>query len=429
MNKKNILFIDPPMQRFMNFSKALVPLGLLYVAAEAKKQGHNVKVWDADYNPHGLALPFVEKANHYQEYINSLTNNHPIWEEAVQVFDHFRPDVIGITAISSKLASGLKLAEMYKTINPHVKVIFGGPHATTHAEEIIKNPYVDTVVRREGERAFFAALESNGIITGERIRDLDSLAWPAIETLHGLIGYLPRDLGVIMTSRGCPNSCSFCNSSSLWAGGVTYRSLEDVVEEAEHLNKDYGVSKVYVIDDTFTCINNRAREFARLMSRNNLQWSCLTRVDRTTEPLISSMKDSGCTLVKVGIESGSDEVLKLMNKKITAQQIRNAAEIFQKTSMPWIAYVMVGYPGANDIGQTKKLIEETNPTYVSPSHFTPYPGTAIFSQLGLDGKMDGKFHLFNHHSLTTAIPGTSSEQECLEFFKWADEWNKKRKDS
>src|SRR3989339_1066181 len=112
-----ILLIDPPFQKFMNFSKYYIPLGLLSIAGELQKNGHEVCVYDADYNPDGKSMPFIEKMEHYHTYLDALKNNdHPIWQEADRIFREFKPDVVGISLISTKFASGMIIAERYKKL-------------------------------------------------------------------------------------------------------------------------------------------------------------------------------------------------------------------------------------------------------------------------------------------------------------------------
>jgi radical SAM superfamily enzyme YgiQ (UPF0313 family) len=176
MEYKKVLLVDPPFQKFMNFSKAYSPLGLLYIAGELKRKEYEVYVYDADYHPHGESLPFITKMERYNQYLDALQNhNHPIWLESEKIIEEIKPDVVGLSLISTKLVSGLYLAEKFKKFGVK-RIIAGGPHVSMHPEEVLDNPHIDAVVIGEGERVFEEAMQRDGLIRAERINDLDNLA-------------------------------------------------------------------------------------------------------------------------------------------------------------------------------------------------------------------------------------------------------------
>jgi len=418
---KKILLIDPPFQKFMNFSKNGIPIGLLSLAGELKKNGHSVNVLDSDYNPDGIPYPFMAKIEHYDEYLKNLDNNHhPIWKNIESQIDGLNPDVMGISMISTKLKSGLKVAQIAKDLGVE-RVIAGGPHITICPEDVLKeNSNIDAVVQGEGEKVFEGALYEK-IVKADRIKDLNSLAWPARESLIGLENYKPNDLGFVMTARGCPGSCNFCCSESLWGRQVRLRNMEEVIREMDSIHKDYGTNKFYLIDDTFTLRKKRVDEFCDSISDRNYEWSCLTRVDRLEGNMLEKMMESGCSMIKVGIESGSQKVLDLMNKKISISQIKYATKLLNEHSMPWLAYIMVGVPGETsaDVDKTMELIGEVNPSYISAAIYTPYPGTG-FSKQG--NKIDFAREEANHHSMKV-LAGDVPREKIIEFMKFADKYN------
>jgi len=253
-----ILLIDPPFQRFMDFKKYYTPLGLLYIAAELQKRDHTVWVYDADYNPEGKSFDFLEKMEHYPLYIEGLEDDkHAIWGEVEEVFDQIKPDIVGISLISTKLASGMEVARRFKKMGAK-RIVCGGPHVSIKPEEVLSNPYVDSVIVGEGEDIFEDALKERKIVA-ERIIDLDRVSFPARERLYNLFNYAPKDLGMIISSRGCPFNCSFCCSELLWGRTVVYRSLDNIMDEITFINKEYGTTDFYIIDDDFTC--NKKRTF------------------------------------------------------------------------------------------------------------------------------------------------------------------------
>jgi len=417
---KKVLLIDPPFQKFMDFSKNGIPLGLLSLAGSLKKNGHSVQVLDSDYNPNGTPYPFMGKIEHYDEYLKNLKNGgHPIWEDIASQIEKSSPDVVGVSLISTKLKSGLRVAEIAKNLGVK-RVIAGGPHVSIFPQDALSSPYVDSVVLGEGENVFEKALSSD-IVKADRIKDIGSLAWPSRESLIGLDSYHPNDLGFVMTSRGCPGSCNFCCSEVLWGKGVRKRDISDVLEEMDSIHDSYGTNKFYIVDDTFTLGKKRVSEFCEGIGKRGYDWSCLTRVDRLDQNMLENMIGSGCSMVKVGIESGSQNVLNLMNKEITVSQVRDAAELLNKNSMPWLSYIMVGVPGETsaDVDKTMKLIKDIKPSYVSAAIYTPYPGTG-FSKQG--NGVDFAREEANHHSMKV-LAGDVPREKIVEFMEFADKYN------
>lgn len=419
-----VLLVDPPFQKFMDFSKYYIPLGLLHIAAELKKKGHEVCVYDADYNPGGKSMPFIEKMEHYHSYVEGLNDDsHPIWVEADNIFKNFKPDVVAISIVSTKFPSAMKLASRYKKLGVK-RIICGGPHVTIHPDEVLAEENVDSVVVGEGEMAFERALTEEKVVA-ERIKNLSEISWPAREDLYNISNYKPNDLGIIMTSRGCPFNCNFCCSDVLWGRNVVYRTIDDVVAEILDINKKYGTKNFYIADDTFTCNKARVLDFCGRIKDMNFTWSCLTRVDTVDKETILAMKSAGCKMIKVGLESGNERVLGLMNKRIRKADVIRAAEIFKECDVPWMTYLIVGVPGETEaeVDETVEFIKEIKPTYVSFSVFTPYPGTVFYQQLGLH-KIP--YHLFNHHNLSSEYTKISPEK-IMQVASFSDEWNSRSK--
>lgn len=424
---KKVLLIDPPFQKFMGFSKEGIPIGLLSLAGKLKRDGYSVNVLDSDYNPNGTPYPFIAKIEHYQEYLKNLNNeNHSIWKDITSQINDLRPDIVGISMISTKLKSGLRVAQIAKNLGVK-KVIAGGPHITIHPEEALEpNSPIDSIVQGEGdgEGVFERALNER-FVKADRIKNIKSLAWPARESLIGLSDYKQNDLGFIMTARGCPSSCNFCCSEILWEKRVTSRDIGDVINEMDSVHQNYGVNKFYLVDDTFTLNKKRVNKFCEDILDRNYEWSCLTRVDRLDENMLENMAKSGCSLIKVGIESGSQKVLDLMNKGISISQIENAAKLLNKSSMKWLAYIMVGVPGelSDDVNKTMGLVNRLKPSYVSAAVYTPYSGTGFLkNQKGINFALEEA----NHHSLNV-LAGDISREKIVEFMEFSDKYNSESK--
>lgn len=193
--------------------------------------------------------------------------------------------------------------------------------------------------------------------------------------------YSSEDMGLIMTSRGCPFSCTFCATDSRQ---VRYRSIEHILREIRHVKDAYGTVHFTLKDDSFTVNRKRVADFCDALTRENLRigWECNTRVDLVSEEMLRGMKRAGCNSVKVGIESGSESVLERMNKRITLDQIRAAAKLFRKAGIHWTGYFLIGTPGETkeDIYRTLDFMYEIKPDFAAIGVYEPFPETVMFHE-------------------------------------------------
>jgi anaerobic magnesium-protoporphyrin IX monomethyl ester cyclase len=420
-----VLLIDPPFYRLIGFYNRYFPLSLVNVGTVLQKAGHEVVVYDADTNENPCAMDYTRLPDHYRRYLASFREaDHPVWQEVRRTIEQFRPDVIGISIWTTYAAAAFHVARISKQIDPTCPVLMGGPHATVRAEEVLSIcPDVNYVVRGEGENTALelaqaiagwgrgsnpqSAILSPPASTGgrnpqleaipglsfradgfikhnpprERIRNLDDLPLPDRSLLKNEKTYSSEDMGLVMTSRGCPFSCSFCATD---ARQVRYRSIEHVLAEVRDVKSAYGTTQFSFKDDSFTVNKTRVAEFCAALTRENLHigWECNTRVDLVNEEMLRDMKRAGCNSIKVGIESGSEAELARMNKGVTLDQARRAAALFQKSGIHWTGYFLIGTPGETlkDIYKTLDFMYEIRPDFASIGVYEPFPGTAMFEE-------------------------------------------------
>jgi radical SAM superfamily enzyme YgiQ (UPF0313 family) len=440
-----VLLIDPPFYRLIGFYNRYFPIGLVSVGTALRDAGHEVIVYDADINENPSVIGNTCLTRYYPQYLDSFHQpDNAIWAEVRDTLTAVRPDVVGITMCTTYAAAGFHVAQMSKAINPACPVMVGGPHATARAEEILRIcPDVDYVVRGEGEvtaRELIAAIAPVcsvparaykgtpcGVTTSapldaiqglsfrvggsirhnpprERIRDLDAFSPPDRALMMNKDTYSPEDMGLIMTSRGCPFACTFCATDSRQ---VRYRSIAHVLREIRHVRDTYRTVHFTLKDDSFTVNKKRVAEFCDALIRENLRigWECNTRVDLVSEEMLRGMKRAGCNSVKVGIESGSEQVLARMNKRITVDQIRTAARLFRKVGLHWTGYFLMGTPGETreDIYKTLDFMYEIKPDFAAIGVYEPFPETVMFHEgirLGLfkpDMSMDEFYTVRPNH--------------------------------
>lgn len=393
---KRVIFIQPPFERTMGYRRYYTHPGLLSLAAVVEKGHHQVLVYDADYDVNGTSYDSISLMQNYQKYIEVLDdNNSPLWQEIKEVVGQYRPEIVCVSILTVTQESAKRVIKIAKEINPSVTIVVGGVHPTIRPEECIG--YADYVIRNEGENVILDIVNgilSKGIIQGTRVRDLDSLPFPAVHALYNLSNYNPRDLSMVISTRGCPNKCGFCCSSVIWNRMVTRKSVGYFVKEIAMLKNNYGISDFFICDDSFTYDQKWLFEFCVKIKLLNITWRCLCRLDMINEQIIALMKDAGCRNIKLGIESGSQRILDMVHKNIKVEDVYEIDKILSKSDIDWSAYFIVGFPEETieDIRKTQRMISNISAKGITVSVFTPYPETELYEGTYKDSKY------FSHHS-------------------------------
>jgi anaerobic magnesium-protoporphyrin IX monomethyl ester cyclase len=406
-----ILLIDPPFYRILGFYNRYFPVGITTVGTALKFKGYDVIIYDADFCDNPINIDLRKLPTFYSKYLNSFRNkNDIVWKEVYDVIKRYAPDIVGISLWTNNAASGFHISKICKEINPKCIVIMGGHHATVSANEVLNiSPHVDFVVRGQGELTIIELIDHlqrkksrfddiNGLSyrydnivkhNPDRIAswDIDEFPFPDRSLLMNEMKYTSEDLGLIMTSRGCPYNCTFCATNR----DYRYRSIESVLDEVRFVKNKYGTSQFCFKDDTFSVNKKRVNEICfRLIKYNyNITWECNIRIDHINKEMLNYMRQAGCNSIKVGIESGSDRILKMINKGITTEQIINGAKKLNQLGMFWTAYFLIGIPGEtiDDIYKTLNFMYKIKPNFASIGIFEPFPGTAMFN----DGVKRGLF--------------------------------------
>jgi radical SAM superfamily enzyme YgiQ (UPF0313 family)/Flp pilus assembly protein TadD len=372
-----ILLVNPPIALLDNAAKletlddqdnSKVPIGLYSLAALMIEAGHETRLANFALTPEPEALREIVA-----------------WE----------PDLLGFTTFTYNAPVTLTLARRVREAWPKGRIILGGVHATFVYEEILKRcPYIDFVAVGEAENSFselVARLEkgdsTEGIpgIAGRRADG--SLDWAGPAEPVADLGRLPIpakyfDYEIVSTSRGCPANCSFCCSPGMWGRRVRERPVAHVLEELRLLRDRYGRTQVLFKDETFTARPTRVRELCQAMvdEQINLWWTCDTRVDCLDEERLYWMRKAGCFLVSLGVESGSERMLRAMGKGTDLEKIRQGSRLARRFGMQVRFYVILGLPdeGSADLQATLDLVEACQPSSVAPAVLTVSPGTRIW---------------------------------------------------
>jgi len=358
------------------------PLGLGYVAAVLREEGHAVDFLD-------LALARGDRAG-----------------ALLQRAQAHRAQAIGFTVITPQYDECRTLVQKVKPELQDTRFIMGGPHPSALPEEVLREGVADVVVVSEGEETgpeLFKTLEEGGdlkavpgiaflddegqyVLTALRgkVMDLDSLPYPPWDILHpekyhGRIR--GRKRANVLTSRGCPYRCIFCARGP--SSGLPYRkrSIENVLEEIRRLYRNYGIGGFGFRDDIFTLDMDYTRELCDALCAEKLRiyWMCQTRVDKVDGDLLRKIKKAGCVTVEFGVESGSDTIREKLRKKVSKEQIRRAFRYCHELGIPTMAYFMIGTPWETPetVEETISFAKELRSTMTLFFLAIPYPGSEL----------------------------------------------------
>ena len=373
---KKILFIIPPTFDFADFV-ASSPTNVATIAAYLKKIGYELKVIDAG----------VHKIN---------------FDRIVSMTKEYGPDVVAIGCNFSTLHNPSRMvASMIKKEYKDVPILIGGNHATAVPEMILKDSSIDFVVIGEAEVAMpnlLRAIENssdlrkvNGLCINDNgsmvrtypsdfFKNMDELPFPD----YSLFDMSKYPLYNINSSRGCVFRCTYCASGVIYKRKYRPRSAKSIIDEMEYLIKNFGKKTVWFSDDLFGQDHKFVEELCNTLIERKLDitWSVITRA--TTVPLnqLQLMKDAGCTGISVGIESGDDEMLKVMKKDTNANAYRMSIPKVKKI-IRTRGFFLIGNIGETkkSVWNTFKLIKELRPDYGTFCPVVPLPGTEIYSQL------------------------------------------------
>jgi len=412
-------------------------LGLSYIASVLAHNGHNVAIYNADYLDTNEYLNQRQIFNNYDNYkvvLNDLNN--PLWKEIELKIRDSRPDVIGLTMLTANYKVDKIIAGIAKKINKDIKIVVGGTHATIDPDNTLKNDEFDYLVRGEGELTFLELVEgrdkksikglsykqNNKIIQNEKrpfIKDLDGLPFPSRDLFINSTNYI--DYGNVITGRGCPYTCVFCASQKIWERKVRLRSPQNVIEELKDLKNRFNPPIIYFIDDTFTLIKDRAKNICRkiIEEKINIPWKCDTRVDKLDYELVNLMKKAGCIRIKIGVETGSENMQNKIKKKLTLDKIREGVKIIKSVGLPLTVYLMAGFPGETnrDIKNTIEFAKEIDADYYSLSIVAPYLGTEIYDEFIKSGNNINKEHWeYFYHQSKFMILNNNIDPELIDEF-------------
>lgn len=387
-----IMFIEPPFYTLMQFQGFGFPVGLSMMGAILEEQGHEVQVVDGDFtrNAPRTQPDFLDPF--YGEYLEAVNDeNHPVFKELEERIQTFQPDIVGVGVMTPKVASAIRVFEAARRAAPKARLLVGGAHATIRAEEMLEAcPEIDTAVKGDGFSLLPAIIDAVAndkplprIMAGDPSRvDFSSLPQAGRHLLDRKDEYAFGELGLMVTTMGCPWRCTFCSTHTIWNKKRASRSAKSVVDEMIDVHRTYGIGNFSILDDVFTLEKDKVREMCELLIEADLgiNWTCCTHANIVHDDLIALMKKAGCTTVAIGIETGSPRMLKLVRKGLTHERVINAKNILEKHNMNWTGFFMVGLlnEGREDMYQTLDFMKKLDPPYAHLGVYANIPGTPLF---------------------------------------------------
>lgn len=419
-----ILFVHPHGSNWMSGMKdistvfnLMPPLGMLSIAAVLERAGIDVEIIDCYATPMPPA-------------------------ELVQEILRRGPDCLGISTTTSSFNEGYRVAAAVKDKAPQIFTLFGGAHACTIGAPLLDSfPAIDALVIGEGEnstlelaQAGFKGIgeipgvayrnaDGKGVLSGGRelIQNLDDLPFPAYHKLPHfpqsynlpLFSYPTAPNTSIISSRGCPYSCSYCDRS-VFSCGFRFNSPEYIVEHMAMLNRDFGIRHVSFYDDLFTFDRKRVAEFCEIKERKGLKvtYNCIARLEHVDSELLALLKRSGCWQVNFGIESGDPEIVKQHRKFLGLDEVGRKLQMVKEAGMRVKGLFMVGLPGEDETAIRRTIdyalslpLDEVNVT-----KFTPFPGAPIYRTIREQGEFDENWDLMNCLNFVFVPHGMTKQQ-------------------
>lgn len=432
-----ILFINPPTSHkdlygewdMSDVKSVSPPIGVLSIAALARDAGHAVYFIDAATLGYNLDMIFQE-------------------------MEDIDPDIVCITSMTISIDSAGNLAREIKNKYCNKPVILGGVHITALPEDTMRRyPAVDIGVLGEGEYTFMELVDrlehgggfqnivgiiyrkSTGTSVRNRSRDfisnLDRLPFPAWDLVKPTPKYRLSAYGTkednsfgLITSRGCPGQCIFCDKSVF---GKRFRahSAEYVVDQIQLLKETRGMVDFLFYDDFFVANKRRLKRICELLRERGLKisWSCCSRVDSVDPDVLKLMKENGCWMIEFGIESGSQKILDFMKKNITLEQTETGVRLTREAGIITKGNFIFG-----NLLETAETLEETinfaikiKIDYFQHTFLSPLPGSYIYEIASQYGEFDREWKKMSTFAINF-IPHGLTREELVYYSKYA--WRK-----
>ncbi|HZR68536.1 MAG TPA: radical SAM protein [Burkholderiales bacterium] len=411
------------------FANRMAPIGILSLASWLDKHGHETMLLDC-------LGPRAPKTT----------------EETVQRILAFKPDLVGFSTTTSAFLDGYDIASQIKQKHPEIKTIFGAVHPSSIGGQLLEYfPNADYLCVGEGEGTLvdladgkalrdvpnLVYRDGDNIVSNPRrarINDLDELPFPAWDKLDGfasgyhlpLFSYIKRYGTNMITSRGCPFTCSFCDRT-VYEHKYRHNSAEYTWEHMKLLRDRYGVHHINFYDDLFTASRKRVVELCETLIRKPLgmDWSCAIRVGHNDdEELFALMKRAGALQLSMGIETADPGMMERHKTGLEPDMVRATVGRIQKLGMRVKGLFIMGLPGETpeSFRKTSDFVLDLDLDEMNMTKFTPFHGAPMWHEIIANNGKDGNFHedwrLMNCLNFVYIPEGFQSREQMEDLYNW-----------
>lgn len=421
----------PGQPDFTVLANRMPPIGIMQLASWLDKHGHSTQL-------HDCLGPYAPK---------TITEN----AEVVLATD---PELVGFSATTSGFMDAVEIASYIKAKRPEIKIAFGNVHVSSLGAPILEHfPEIDYLVIGEGEGAMLNLADGkplkeigNLIYRDEsekgggkirinprrdRILDLDELPFPAYEKLAGfphayhlpLFAYEKRYGATMITSRGCPYTCSFCDRT-VFERLYKTNSAQYTYDHMKYLRDNFGVYHINMYDDLFTAKKQRVMDLCQLLIDQPLgvQWNCAIRTGQTSDEMLAKLKQAGALMVSMGVESADPGMMERHKAGVTLDAVRDTVRQIHAAGLRAKGLFIFGMPGETPetVKVTSDFILSLELDEMNMTKFSPLHGAPIWAECASNtgGEMIEDWRLMNCLNFVYLPEGFSSREEMDALYNW-----------
>jgi len=400
----------------------MAPLGLLSIGAYLEREGHEVFIHDC------------------------LGPDSPVGNDAhSKIILGYEPDLAGFSATTSGFLDACDIAARIKRARPQIQTVFGGVHISAMGAVLLENyKNIDFLCMGEGEVTLAELANGKEVksVSGlvwrddghpvtnpqrDPVPDLDTLPFPSYEKLKGfpenynlpLFSYILSPGGTMITSRGCPYQCSYCDRS-VFKRGYRYNSAEYIYEHIRYLHTRFGIRHINIYDDLFTMNRRRITELCDLLISKPLgmQFNCAVRTGHADDELLHKLKDAGFLMLSLGIETGDPDLLRLHKPGVYLDEVRDTVARIQSKGLRAKGLFMMGLPGDTEesVHKTSDFVMSLGLDDMNMSKFTPFPGAPLWSSISEMGDFDHDWRKMNCLNFVFVPKGIESKERLDQLY-------------
>ncbi len=409
----DILLFNPyysQLIKFYSFYTPAPPMSLMYLSGYLRKHGFDSKIYE---------LGIFDSRDSLQEggRVRFGLSNAQITE----IVRREKPRIVGVTSMYSIFYKDIvEIVDLIKSVDPAIKVVLGGNHVSSYWKYVLKNKNIDYVAIGEGEETFLelcrcilgekAVTDVSGIAyqgTGsdiirtkprELIKNIDDIPMPAFDLIdfrkyfgEGNIYSMRYPAAGIISSRGCPGSCVFCTIKAVWGNTWRGRSPQNVVDEMEFIQKEYGVREFAFLDDSASVDKLRWMGICDeiLKRKLDIRWTTPNGIAHwtLTKEILLRMHRSGCYRITFGIESGDEDTRRFIGKLHSLKQAKELIKHANRIGMWTICTNIIGFPYENleSINRTIEFAKSSGTDFACFYLLIPQPTSAVYGYFKKEG--------------------------------------------